>query len=815
MRIVPFFVSTLVTGGLIFALQNKWPKLPRVGAFLSPQQGFWQNAEPSDENFSADLSLPGVKGKTTVYIDERLVPHVFAQHEEDAYYAQGYLHAKFRLWQMEFQTLAAAGRLSEKLWYDPNILRLDREHRRLGMVYGAENAVKEMEKDARSKAYFDAYTAGVNAYIDRISEADLPLEYKLLGYKPEHWSNLKTALFLKMMSKDLAGYERDLEYTNQRKAFSLADMRELYPELSDSSKPIIPAATLFAAAGIVPVKPTSADSLYFRDTTLRSDSELIMPVEQNKPIRANGSNSWAVAGSRTASGAPILCNDPHLTLSLPSIWFEMQLHTPTMNVYGATFPGSPSVIIGFNEHIAFGFTNAMRDVKDYYEIRFRDASKKEYWYNGQWKASDLRIEEIKIGGGETFYDTVAYSVWGPVMYDAGFSNDVTANRAIAVQWLAHQPSNEGAMWFQLDRAKNYDEFYAAIRDYVCPGQNMLFAGRNGEIALWQQGRFPARWDGQGLYVMPGDDSSYRWQGYIPQSENPFVRNPAEGFIQSANQRPVSGSYPYFIPGNYITPRGITIHEQLSRLNRVTPQMMMALQNNTFSSLAQDAVPLMLRYIDTTLLSDRELDCLRLLRRWDYRATAESQATAIYQATMDSLETMILGDEMARVGKPSVYPDEQTLVELLLRDSASRFVDDIRTPETEPLALQMTRAFQRACSVVPADTEWWQFKNTTIYHLLRESMMPLAHKGIKVGGWSNTPNAITHKHGPSWRMIVEMSSPVTAYGIYPGGQSGNPGSRFYDNFTNDWAAGRYYTLWMMQASEARDPRVKWTITINPA
>jgi penicillin G amidase len=342
-------------------------------------------------------------------------------------------------------------------------------------------------------------------------------------------------------------------------------MQMLYPQISDSSLPIIPKGTVFDLPGIIPVKPATADSLYFgNDTTLNVR-------EINKPNPNNGSNNWAVSGSKTKSGAPILCNDPHLGLSLPSIWYEMQLSTPTMNVYGATFPGSPSVIIGFNNDIAFGFTNAQRDVKDYYQIRFQDASKTAYWFNGKWEPTKLRIEEIKIRDAAPYYDTVAYTIFGPVMYDQDFTIDSTNNNAIALRWSAHDPSNEGAMWFKLDRAKNYDDYWAAIKDFTCPGQNMLFASKTGDIAIWQQAKFPARWQGQGLYLMPGEDSSYLWQGYIPQQENPHIINPLSGYIQSANQRPVDSAYPYFIPGNYIVPRGITLVNRLEQMQQITPR----------------------------------------------------------------------------------------------------------------------------------------------------------------------------------------------------------------------------------------------------
>ena len=812
MRIIPFLTGLVVTLALIFALNKKWGAIPALGKFLSPQQGFWQNAEPTDVNLSEELTCTELKGKANVYLDDRLVPHVFAENDEDVYFIQGYLHAKYRLWQMEFQTIAAAGRVSEFMGNDPRFIRYDREQRRLGMGYAAENALKAIEADPESKKFFNAYTNGVNAFINSLTESQLPVEYKLLGYKPEQWSNLKIALFLKMMSKDLAGYDRDLEFTNAKSVFSLREMQMLYPQLSDSSIPIIPKGTAFEAPGIIPVKPATADSLYFgNDTTLNIR-------EINKPNPNNGSNNWAVSGSKTQSGSPILCNDPHLNLTFPSIWYEMQLSTPTMNVYGATFPGSPSVIIGFNDYIAFGFTNAQRDVKDYYKIRFQDASKKAYWFNGKWEPTHLRIEEIKVRDGVTLNDTVAYTAFGPVMYDQSFTVDSTNNTAIALRWSAHDPSNEGAMWFKLDRAKSYDEYLDAIKDFTCPGQNMLFASKTGDIAIWQQARFPARWQGQGLYVMPGEDSSYMWQGFIPQPENPHILNPLSGYIQSANQRPVDSTYPYFIPGNYIVPRGIALAKRLEQMQQITPDDMKRLQLDYYSPAAAAIVPLFLKYIDAASLSEKEKAYLNEVIGWDFTTTPDSKATTIYQAWMDSLANVVWNDEFARIKVSRIRPDEQTLIEALLKDSAFQFIDDINTPQTETIHQQITRAFQLASrSLAEEETKdellWWKRKDASIYHLLSSAVLPFARTGLHVGGWNNTINAITRSHGPSWRMVVQLTSTTEAYGIYPGGQSGNPGSKFYDNFVDDWVKGNYYTLWMMKEAEANDKRIIGKLIFN--
>ena len=816
MRIFLFLIAAIITVALIYALDNKWGSIPPLGRFLSPQQGFWQNAEPVDARFDGDLKFAGLKGKTEVYIDDRLVPHIFAEQDADAYFAQGYLHARFRLWQMEFQTHAAAGRISEILGSDPRFLHYDREQRRLGMVYGAEKALAEMEKNPVSKAAADAYTAGVNAYIASLTESTLPVEYKLLHYRPEQWTNLKIALFLKMMTKDLAGFERDLEFTNTKSVFNSDDLEVLYPQLSDSSMPIIEKGTVFNMPAILPVVPDDADKKYFKkDTTIRV-------YERFKPNRRNGSNNWAVSGARTASGSPILCNDPHLGLSLPSIWYEMQITTPAMNVYGATFPGSPNVIIGFNDHVAFGFTNAQRDVKDYYQVRFRDESRSAYWFDSAWIPADQRIEQIRIRDSVVFSDTVSYTRFGPVMFDHDFSsgND-TGTIGLAVRWIAHEPSNEALTWLKLNKAKNYSDYLDAIRDYVSPGQNMLFAAKTGDIALWHQGKFPAYWNGQGLYVMPGEDSSYMWQGYIPQEENPHVVNPGSGYIQSANQRPVDMEYFYFIPGNYLVSRGITLRNKLDTMRNITVADMMALQNDVYDGFAATAVPLLVRHTDSSSLSAQELEYFRIVRDWNFEATAGARAPSIFLAWWDSLDRAVWGDDLARIKQRSVPPDDQTTLEHLLRDTSFTYVDNLTTPELETLSQQVTASLKSAArdlDKMKGENEllWWKVKNTSIYHLLRTALSPFASTGLEVNGWRTTINANSYKesegggrtfHGPSWRMIVHLTNETVAYGVYPGGQQGNPGSRFYDNSIDSWRTGKYYRLWVMKPGERQDPRIR--------
>lgn len=809
MRVLPFVISTAVTTALVFALNKKWGSVPPMGKFLSPQHGFWQNAEATDHDFSADIKLPDLKGKAEVYFDERLVPHIFAENDEDLYFVQGYIHAKFRLFQMDLQTKAAEGRASEIA--GAKAINYDKEQRRLGMKFAAENAVKEMEEDPVAWKVFSAYTKGVNAYIHSLRKSEIPLEYKLLDFEPEEWTNLRTALLLKMMAKMLSsGTESDLGATNAKSIFTREQLKMIYPEVNDSLVPIIPKGTLFDPPGIVPLEPFSADSLYF------NNKQTVATREISKPDKDNGSNNWVVSGGKTQSGSPILSNDPHLDLSLPSIWFEQQLVTPTSNSYGVSLPGSPFVIIGFNDSIAWGVTNAGRDVKDFYSIKFKDHTKKEYWYDGKWEPTKLRREEIKVKGGTTIYDTVAYTIYGPVMFDESFFTAESGKKNLAVRWVAHDPSNEGMTFYKLNRAQNYDDYTEAIKTFDCPGQNFVFASKSGDIAIWQQGRFPARWNGQGLYVMPGDDPAFGWQGFIPQTENPHAKNPERGFLESANQRPVDSTYPYFIPGGYITPRGIAIEHFLSSMNSVTPADMKKLQGNYFNVLAEDERPILLKYVNESALSADAKRYLDMERKWNLQADPASNGQTVHQAWWDSLNVEIWYDDISRSIPASPWPEEQTTLELLKRDSASlAFIDNVTTTVTETLSDIVTAALNKAATNLLTNEragklQWANFKNPTIYHLLKEALMPFARTGLNMGGNGNIINAMTHSHGPSWRMVVHLTAETEAYGVYPAGQSGNPGSKFYDNFIDTWVAGDYYKLWVMRKIEAVDEKVKWTI-----
>ncbi|MDB5225897.1 MAG: penicillin acylase family protein, partial [Bacteroidota bacterium] len=317
---------------LIYFLNKPSADAPAFGLFLSPTHGFWKSTA-NHETRNKSIEINCLKAKATVVYDELGIPHIFADNEEDLTYALGYVEAHDRLWQMEFQMFAAAGRLTELV--GEKALPMDRFTRRIGLVRAAKTALVEIEKNPVSKRIMDNFTSGVNAYIQQLSAADLPIEYKLIGYKPELWTPLKCALLTKYMAKDLTYYDTDVENTNALRLFGEEDYKKMFPDFPPDLDPIIPVGTKWNFKNVDSLSPKQKNKI--------ADVLYKNPCKEMYSNRNYGSNNWCVSGSKTKSGKPILCGDPHLGLNLPSIWYEIQMTCPGVNVYGVTIPGAPGV----------------------------------------------------------------------------------------------------------------------------------------------------------------------------------------------------------------------------------------------------------------------------------------------------------------------------------------------------------------------------------------------------------------------------------------------------------------------------------------
>lgn len=801
----------LLTLGLVWSLNKKWGDLPPIGPLLDPFGGFWATGENADGAFEDQtLHLDGLQGSVTVRFDSNRVAHVFAENDPDLYFAQGYITARDRLWQMEFQTHAAAGRVSEIV--GERGLELDRYKRRLGMVYSAELAVQQMMADPVTKMVIESYSAGVNAWVSGLKPRDYPLEYKLLGYAPEPWTPLKCALLLKEMTLTLAGRSNDRRITNVLRKLGPAVTTDLFPNFPGVVvSPIIPTGTKWDFSPVATTNPP-VPSTALPVTTKVAD------VDEQK-TEGIGSNNWAVHGSRTATGLPILAGDPHLTLSLPSIWYQMQLVAPGVNAAGATIPGSPLIIIGFNHDIAWSETNVGADVMDWYTIKFRDATRNEYSFEGQWKPVKRRVETVKVRGKPDVVDTVLYTHHGPIVYQEAekpFNEGVPVGHAL--RWVAHEPSNETLCFYQLNRARDYKEYVAALTHYVAAAQNFVFASNKNEVAIWVNGKFPLRWQNQGKFILDGSKAVNDWQGWIPHAHNPHVLNPPRGFVSSANQNYTDPSYPYYLTGESLpAERGRRINDRLAAMQRATPDSLRMLQNDNFSIQARTLLPVLLPLVQPKELSAGQLEAWNRLKTWNFQNNPDCvEPTLFIQWTANLYNAIWQDDFGSPTDEPTMFPGNDRTMRMILREPTARWFDDVRTPEhRETLTDLVQRSFKNAVDTLqkqfgPIGPNWelGRQRGTEIRHLAR--IPALSRLGLVTGGGTGIVNATNKAHGPSWRMVVAVGkSGPTAFGLYPGGQSGNPGSRFYDNMIERWRTGQLDPLVYLQSPDEPHPGVKST------
>lgn len=803
------FICVIIPLLLAYALNTKFGDIPPLLKFLNPFTGFWQNAERLSINKNDRLALIGTEKTVDVVFDDRMIPHIFAQNDHDVYFAQGYVTAMHRLWQMDFQTRYAAGRLSEVV--GKKAIELDRYQRRMGMVYGAENSLKGMMADPKSREMILAYTDGINAYIHSLSKSEYPLEYKLLDFSPEDWSPIKCALLLKQMSAVLAMGSDEFYMTNIMKKFGPGITSDLFPDYPFREDPIIPVGTKWDFKALpIPKAP---------DAFTEMITGKIKTKQQEDGI---GSNNWALSGSKTASGYPILANDPHLNLTLPSIWYQIQLHAPGLNAYGVSLPGAPGITIGFNEHIAWGVTNVAADVLDYYQIKFKDSTHQQYQYNNQWKNTSIRLEKIKIRGAQTELDTVYYTHQGPVVYfhkpeKLKMADNVPTGNAL--RWIAHEQSNELMTFYFLNRGKNYSDYRKALTYYTAPAQNFVFASADNDIAITANGKFPLKWKDQGKFILDGSDPKNDWHGWIPAAQNPTVKNPSRGFVSSANQSSTDPSYPYYINwafGSY--ERGKRINDKLKVMEKATADSIRLMQSDSYSIFAQDVLPALLSKIDATTLDATQKEAFDITTSWKKFYDADEIGASVFELWSKRLFYDIWDDEFTVASIPMRYPSRDRTVELILKDPSSRWFDNVNTPAKESLNDLVNESFKYACDSLgrkygPIGKRWaWaNVKQTHVPHLA--NIPGFGSKTLMMGGGKSTINALSETNGPSWRMVVELGKIPKGHGVYPGGQSGNPGSPFYDNMIDTWARGNLYDLYLMKSADDLADKIITHLTIS--
>ena len=827
MKYAYLLLSALALGGWIYLGSTAGVAgvpVPALGKFFDPTHGFWYNTRPElslrTEHRNLLLNHPLAKG--SIHFDDRGVPHVFAPDLESACFLQGYVHAADRMWQMDISTRATEGRLSEIL--GERTIARDRDQVRRGFRESARRETAVMRQHfTEDYRMLEAYAAGVNAYRDALSPEEYPVEYKLLDHAPLRWSPYRTVLLMKGMSQSLSGRHTDAATEKTMTDLGAELFAALYPRQFSRAAPIVPndgqypKVTEFAdlpptssVPALAPASPPGKQRSGAKEASLpageplsfrRQDAEELRAYAEGKtepfvlmpPHPNNGSNNWAVDGAHSNTGHPLLASDPHLALSLPSIWYEVQVRFPGVNARGVGLPGSPGIIIGFNDHFAYGETNVGHDVTDWFRIDWTDSTRTAYLLDGEPVAARIVTDTILRKGAEPEIVSVPWTEFGPVPYrDGPYAEHAVRWLGLDVLGPELRPHSMVGTFLGLTGGTSYEDYVTALAGFTDPPQNFVYADKSGNIAIRPNGAFPLRGAADGRVPVAGNTRANNWRGYLPIHLRPEHKNPARGFVASANQVSTNPDFPYKYHGGFDEYRGRLINRSLTRQRVMNQRTMKELQLESRSLLAEELTPILLARINRSALDENGRRFLRLVAEWDYDFTAQSRAATFFDAWRKLVYEYTF-DEIPR-DSGYVRPELWRWNELLRQQPRHPIFDLQDTPNFRETAATLTqRAFDELIDEY-GDSEpppYAEYRNTRIKHL--GAVPGLGSPLIQTDGHATSPRALTDGHGASWRMVVELGPNPRAWGTLPGGASGRPGSPFYDNLVGEWAAGRYHEL----------------------
>jgi penicillin G amidase len=767
--------------------------LPGFALMFSPTDGILRNPPERRANTKETISLKGSSQPIHVQFDERAVPHISAANDTDLYRAQGYLVARERLFEMDVSARAPLGRLAEI--FGKSQIEADVHMRQLGLAQGARTLEKSMSEDPDTASMVNAYSEGVNAWIDEAKHSPhkRPIEYWLLGAEPEPWSPLKTAAIVKIMGWRMSGSELENEL---KRTAALADLgKEAFESIFDAAFQA-PATYPHWAAKEAPPAATSETTPPVIGTFKLAVGEI--------PSRLNGSNSWAIAGARTMSGHPILANDPHLGLHLPSIWYEQHLKSPDQNTYGVAVPGVPAILIGFNNDIAWGITNAGIDALDIYKMELTTEQQNAYYRQDDALEPLENFEEVLRVKNESEVRFPTYwSPQGPVIAGTETKSlDKPEKSWLAVHWTGHFPSNEPGALRTLNHSKSCDSIPRAFQSFATPLLNLSCIDRAGTISTYLIGKVPNRRN-DGRFVSDGRLKSSVWTDFMAAEQTPYSKNPDSQILLSANQNPQFPIPPSF-RGNFATAeRSGQIARTLDATKHWTIDRAKKLQSNTEGMAAEILLPAILRpLLPLSKQSDLDRSLIEALNTWDNTYRKSLIAPTIFEVLYTELANGIWSSRMKTEDWRQRYPipNRQITWQALLALSAQDTPAEGAAKSNESFDNLVRDAYAKAKEQLiselgddPLQWTWSRYRKTDIAHLTKLALLGL-RRPISTDGSGDTVNAITSNHGPSWRMIVEMTpdGPI-AYGVYPGGQSGHPGSIEYSQFMKHWEDGELYRL----------------------
>lgn len=807
-RLLSFLGALVLTGGVIYALSISIGGVPPLGSLLDPADGLYRSARNvTSASDSVELQLPALEGPVTIVRDDRHVPHIFAEHDRDAIIALGYVTAQDRLFQLDFLPRVASGRLSEA--FGSGSVASDRFLRSTGMEWGAQKNLERIRSEQDIEwDLIQWYGAGVNAYLDELDRADWPLEFRLLGYAPDRYTPIQAMRVLQYMTYDLTYGSDDAAYATLQRRLDPADYDLLYPNHPRMYVPIIPPEQQRTGESTTTAEPMGVDATAWSEALAllreRAGRQAALGGTAAEGVRpGKGSNNWAVSGDRSTTGAPLLANDMHLSLTLPAIWYEAHLVTPHMNTYGVSVPGAPILIQSVNSHLGWGFTNTGSDQVDHLALEL-DSTGQRYRFEGKWRDLEMRLDTIRVQGAAPVVDTLYYSHHGPVDLDA----EDAPTGALALRWVAHKPSRTLEALWGMNRATSIGEFEQALRQWDAPMQNIIYADTSGHIAIRSAGYMPVRRSGHGRGLLDGSTDAFDWVGRVPFEELPYARDPEQGFLASANQMPTGSDYPHYLNHDWRDGyRSLRLDTLLRGNARHSVDDMKAYQADVHAMQHDLFVPLLDRADD---LSPRADTLRHLLHNWSGATTVDRPEPLVLDEFMQALKRLTW-DEDAFRGVPN--PQDAQLRHLLRERPDSEWLDVQATPEREDASGLLARALDATADTLAArygwDVEnwrWGEHHNIIFRHLTQsEALRPLWRGPFEYPGFNATLSPARDRmttHSASWRIVADFStSSPTAYGVYPGGQSGNPlHPRFYDQHLPTYLGFEYNRLPMPSAPE---------------
>ncbi len=739
-------------------------------------------------DYNEELVLEGLENTVTVYRDEYGIPHIYAESEHDLYLTSGYLMAQDRIWQMDLLRRVTLGRLSEI--FGDDFIETDLLLRSLRFGEKSASTMKQTDQDILNT--LTAYSEGVNLYIEK-NKGNYPFEFVLLGYEPEPWEPFHTFNLVGYMAWDLKSGWKEIIL---EKLASLLDEQHLQ--------------------GILPESIAHESAVYIGETSQILNGTSITELSKLKQLGLDvfsGSNTWAVSGSKTESGKPLLANDMHLSFGIPGIWWQMHQVVPgKVNCSGLALPGQPYLIVGHTDSIVWGMTNTYTDNLDFYEERINPEDTNQYLYNGEWHTFKLREEIINSKGGTSHTRSYRLNHRGPVISSTkGFHN-----RVVTLHWVGDEPSNELRAIYKVNRANNWDDFREAFSTFRSISQNISYADKAGNIGQYCCAGVPIRNRDTIFTVLPGWTDEYDWKGMIPFAELPHEYNPDRGYISSANNRTVDDSYPYHISTWYARPYRIDrIRELLDGKDQLSIDDFKGMQFDRVSKFSELFLESLLpKIISTSDWSDSEEQALNLLSVWNYEMAPEKAAASVCELWSYYLLKAVFEDELA----PELFGEflETNILPRiglanLISDPEYIWIDNINTDkieEIEDVALESFRiAIKELVDKQGIDTANWQWGNIqklTLEHPLAKvdainKIFKLNRGPYAVGGSYHTisqnrfpwfkPGKV--EHGSSHRSIYDLSDWDQTISVIPTGNSGIPSSDFYCDQTEMFMHGEYH------------------------